>query len=408
MKVLLLTNKYPYPARDGSSIAIMNMIHGLLSTGCEVHLVALNASRVYVPPRPIIVDEPGMLRVKSMRVNTNITPWGILSNLFSSKSYHVSRFYNKKFEEELKDILMNTAFDIIQIEGVFMGVYLPIIRRASHAKVVLRAHNVEHFIWQRLISKQKSFKNLYISLQTKRLKKFEIDVLQKVDGVAAISEVDNKELKNLIADKKNKVHTVHFGLKTHRYKSYAEQTGGRAVVVYIASFDWLPNLQGIEWFLNKVWPSVVQKYPSAEFHLAGRNMPPKLKNRKDKGLRIIGEVSDTATFLQQGRLLVLPLLSGSGVRIKLLESLAVGIPVISTTIGAEGVDCKHGEHLLIADKTQDMVNAICLLLDDEGLRQYLGKNSRKLVQQQFDLKFISEDLINFYHRLHRTQKKDIS
>ena len=406
MKVLLLANKYPYPARDGSSIAIMNMVHGLLSTGCEVHLVALNASRVYVPPRPIVVDEPGMLRVKSMRVNTDITPWGIARNLLSNTSYHVSRFYNRKFEDELKDVLDNNNFDIIQLEGVFMAVYLPIIRQMSNARVVLRAHNVEHLIWKRLVAKKKSLKSIYISIQTKRLEKFELDVLNQVDGVASISDVDRDLLLQIAPSLKNRIKTIHFGLNTQRYKAYQEQSGGRAVVVYIASFDWLPNLEGIEWFLNKVWPKVMAQYPKAEFHLAGRNMPPKLKNRTDKGLRIVGEVADTASFFQQGRLLVLPLLSGSGVRIKLLESLAVGIPVISTSIGAEGVDCIHGEHILLADKPEDMAQAICLLLDDEGLRDYLGKNSRKLVQQKFELKNISEGLINFYHYLLKTKKKD--
>lgn len=399
MRVLLLTNKYPYPGRDGSSIAILNMIRGLLSQDMEVHLFALNASRVYVHPTQFSFDEPGELYIKSMRVNTEFTLWGILKSLFTRQSYHVSRFYSRKFEERLIQILKDYPFDVVQLEGVFMGVYLPAIRRYSPKSIVsLRAHNVEYKIWNRWLEHNKGIKHYYVKLQARRLQKFEESICRQVDCILPISEVDSRDF-TLMTKEPKKVYTIHFGLKPGSMRQFSNFKYGKKKIVYLASFDWLPNRQGLDWFLKEVWPLVKALVSDAEFHVAGRGLPPRYLHYRGERLKFYGEINSPLEFLLGGKITVIPLLSGSGVRIKLLEALALGIPVISTGIGAEGVNVVNGEHLLIADNPREFAHAIALLLDDEVLRITLSYNARKLIESQYNLDSISLSLVNFYRQV---------
>lgn len=397
MRLLLLTNKYPYPGRDGSSIAILNMIQGLLSQDIEVHLFALNASRVYVHPTQFSFDEPGQLYIKSMRVNTEFTFWGIFKSLFYRQSYHVSRFYNKKFEEKLIQILRERRFDVVQLEGVFMAVYLPVIRTYAPKSIVsLRAHNVEYKIWNRWLAfHNKGISNLYVRLQTHRLKKFEETIAKQVDCILPISDVDKQDFV-LMTKNPAKVHTIHFGLKVSHMRQFSNFIYGKKKIVHVASFDWLPNRQGFEWFVSKVWPHIQRISPEAELHVAGRGMPDKWLKSPPAHVYLHGEISSPIEFLLGGKISIVPLLSGSGVRVKLLEALGLGIPVVSTHIGAEGIDVSNGDHLLLADDPLEFAHAVCLLLDDEKLRMHLSYNARKLIEEHYHLESIACTLLQYY------------
>ena len=396
MRLLLLTNKYPYPGRDGSSIAILNMIQGLLSQDVEVHLFALNATRVYVHPTQFGFDEPGQLYIKSMRVNTEFTIWGILKSLFSSMSYHVTRFHNKKFEDKLIQILCDRRYDVVQLEGIFMAVYLPVIRKYAPKSIVsLRAHNVEYKIWDRWLTYNKGITGAYVKLQTRKLKKFEQLVANQVDCILPISDVDSREFQ-IMTKNPGKIHTIHFGLKTSIMRQFSNFRYGKKKIVYIASFDWLPNRQGLEWFLSEVWPHVLKINNDAEFHVAGRGMPSKWFKNPPTNVYFQGEISSPVEFLLSGKISVIPLLSGSGVRIKLLEALGLGLPVVSTQVGAEGIDVVNGDHLLLVDDPVEFAHAVCLLLDDVNLRMTLSYNARKLVEEQYDLQNIACKLYQYY------------
>lgn len=396
MRLLLLTNKYPYPGRDGSSIAILNMIQGLLSQDIEVHLFALNATRVYVHPTQFSFDEPGQLHIKSMRVNTEITLWGIFNNLFSSGSYHVTRFYNKKFEDKLIQILTERRFDVVQLEGVFMAVYLPIIRKYAPRSIVsLRAHNVEYKIWERWLTHNRGITNFYMRIQNRRLKKFEETISKQVDCILPISDVDSKEFIQMTKNPA-KVHTIHFGIKVSGLRRFSNFHYGKKKIVYVASFDWLPNRQGLDWFLTQVWPHVLKLSSDTEFHVAGRGLPARLLKNPPKNVFFHGEISSPIEFLLSGKISVIPLLSGSGVRIKLIEALGLGLPVVSTQMGAEGIDVVNGDHLLLADDPIEFAHAVCLLLDDEGIRMTLSYNARRLVEEKYQLETIASTLRQYY------------
>jgi hypothetical protein len=194
LKVLQICNKAPFPANDGSSIAIYNMARGLIENGVDLHLLTINTKKHFKADQGVPENFRKMAHYTSVYQNTNPGPLGALSNLLSGDSYFVSRFHFKAFERKLITLLRTEHFDVVQIEGLFMAAYIDVIRKNSKAKVVLRAHNVEHLIWQRhLANKPWSPRNMYLRVQNKRLRDFEMRVLSKVDAIIPITIADERE-----------------------------------------------------------------------------------------------------------------------------------------------------------------------------------------------------------------------
>ena len=156
--------------------------------------------------------------------------------------------------------------------------------------------------------------------------------------------------------------------------------------------DWKPNIEGINWFIEEVWPSLVEEYNDIEFHLAGRNMPSEYETSERKNLYIRGEVNDAISFLDDLDIVVVPLFSGSGIRIKILESLALGKPVLSTLKGFEGIDVKHGKDAFLFESKEELIRAVKEILNDLDMTQ-IAKNARDLVVNNFGYKQINANIL---------------
>ena len=163
--------------------------------------------------------------------------------------------------------------------------------------------------------------------------------------------------------------------------------------------NWMPNDEGIKWFLKEVWPLLHKKLPDLKVYLAGREMPDWLKNLKLENIVVVGEVPDAHEFIAEKSISIAPLLSGSGIRVKIIESMAMGKSVVSTSIGAEGINYTDGENILIADSPEDFCNAIINLYSNPDEAKKIGNNARKLVNQEHSSKKIIEHLVSFYQRI---------
>jgi polysaccharide biosynthesis protein PslH len=397
-KILQITNKAPAPPDDGSSIAVYNMCMGLIENGAEVHLLAINTKKHF---KPIANADSNFVKKSNYQViehDTDVNVFGAVFNLFSSQSYFVSRFYFKEFEKQIIKKLNATKFDIIQIEGVFMGVYLDVIRKYSTAKVVLRAHNVEFLIWERHLKSEYSlFRKKYLTLQTARLKNYEIGILNKVDAVVSITEVD----KTIFSELTNKPVSVCItGLNLASYRRNGETITRSKSVFYFASMDWMPNQQAVDWFLANCWEKIAAEVPDATFVVAGKNMPERYRKINARNVRIVPEVNDGKEFYHQHDILVVPLLSGSGLRIKIIEGMAYGKAIVSTSVGAEGIPIENGKNILIADKADDFANAVIKVLKDQELKARLEREALLLSEREFDNKCVVSELIGFYKALY--------
>ncbi len=397
MKILQLCNKAPYPANDGSSIAICNLAEGIADEGIELHILSVNTKKHFKSDNTIPVSFIKKTNYQSVYKDTNTSLLGAFTNLFSPTSYFVSRFFFKEYEEALIKKLTETYFDVIQIEGVFMATYISTIRKYSNAKITLRAHNIEHQIWERHLPHEKNWlKKQYLNIQSKRLKTFELDVFSLVDAVITITDEDKKGIQKFAHQQK--IHTCLTGINLETYNQVHQPTQPNTVF-HFASMDWLPNIEAVEWLLSNVWNEVLIKIPDAQLILAGRGMPEKIKQASSKNITIIEDVEDSALFYATYDIMLVPLWSGSGLRIKLVEGLAYGKAIITTSIGAEGIPYTKNKELLIADTQEDFVKMIIDLLSNSSKKQQLQINARALAESHFEYRKLASELILFYNQL---------
>lgn len=372
-----------------------SMIDGFIKNEASVSLLSLNTLKHHKSDTDIAKEKPATLHFEKVDVNTDIKPLGALMNLLSGDPYHVSRFYQKSFAERLQALLKEQKFDIIQLEGLSMAVYLDLIRENSDAPIALRAHNVEHQIWERHIqSLNNLLQKAYLNLQVKRLKKFEWQTLSEVDAVVAITKQDQQGFKAVLPQLKSIA--IPCGIDLQHKKTNTVPAEGKVDLGYLASFDWMPNVQGLEWFLNEVWPLVKKARPNTTFQFGGRHMPPSFQNLNEEGIAVYPDVPDMAKFVCKSKVQVIPLLAGSGMRIKIIENMALGICQVSTSVGAEGIAIKNGYDILIGDSPDEFSQQILEALNQSDLIQSIGQNARHTIEEQYDNAALGKQLLTFY------------
>jgi glycosyltransferase involved in cell wall biosynthesis len=280
-----------------------------------------------------------------------------------------------------------------------MTPYVGTIRRYCKTPIVLRSHNLEFVIWEKIARGTKNIlKKTYLNYLTKKLRHYELSMLDEVSGIAAISEEDKKRILALGVNKKIK--TIPFGIDLEKYPS-DESTHPELALFHLGAMDWGPNLEGILWFLNSIWPSIHEKYPQLKMYLAGRNMSEEIRDINLPNVEMIGEVDDAISFMCSKAIMVVPLLSAGGIRVKIIEGLALGKVVISTTLGAEGLDCTDRKNIMLADRPDEWIQALDELLSDPQLLYNLRHEGRKHASIHFDNNQITNQLVNFYKELRK-------
>lgn len=400
----MLCNKSPYPPREGGPMAMNSIVTGLLKAGHKVKILSFNSEKYRVSKKDIPDTYRSKTGIELIDIDLRLKPIQALKNLLANKSYHVERFISPLFKKRLVEILQKEKFDIVQLEMIYMAPYIETIRTNSDALIVLRAHNVEHLIWDR-IAKKTIFppKRWYINHLVKTLKKYELSILDKVDGIAAITYRDAAYFRGKTA---TPVIDIPYGVEPENFiPSY--QISERPNFYHIGSMNWMPNEEGIKWFLNNVWDNFLKKEPEAHMYLAGRHMPQWLKKLKKKNVHVLGEVDDAQAFIKEHDIAVVPLLSGSGIRIKIIESMAMGRTVITTMVGAEGIQYSEYENIIIADEAAKIVETMCKMRREPQEAERIGRNARKLVEYIYDNRKIIDRLLIFYDEIGK-DKKEIS
>jgi glycosyltransferase involved in cell wall biosynthesis len=394
MHILQVTKKLPWPARDGESIAILHLTKGFAAAGHRVTVLAMNTPKHRFDPGFLPEDLRQAADFFAVDVDTSIRAIPAALNLLTRSSYNLERFFSRAFAEGLAQLLRDRDIDLVQLEGLYLAPYFNTIREHSEAPVVMRAHNVEYAIWEKLASGERNpLKRRYLQLLARRLERFERRALSAYDALVPISPVDAQQFKAMGATKPTQVCPV--GLPFARY-ARGEAVPEPMTLGYLGALDWAANREGVDWFLDRVWPQVLAKAPEARFRVAGRNAPPAWLNRKLPGVEFIGEVEDAVDFLGAQQVLVVPLLSGSGMRIKVLEGMATGRPMVATAQAAEGIAVRDGEHLLLRDAPEAMAQGILGLLKDPRQAETLGSSGRTLVKDAYDAEDIVYRLLSFY------------
>lgn len=398
MKILQLCHKPPLPAKDGGCIAMNNLTQGLLSLGHKVKVLTIYTHKHDLNLELLPEEYIQQTDIEGVFVDTRINLVDAFTAFMTNDSYHVNRFFSPDMDIKIDRLLRKHQFDIIHLESLFMTPYLGTIKRRSKAPVVLRAHNIEYTIWEKIaIGTKNPIKKAYINHLARQLKEYELNMFNFVDGIATISESD--KIRMLQLGVRQSIRTISFGIDLEKYQ--ALPTPEKVSLFHVGAMDWEPNIEGLSWFIEKIWPHINTHFPNLELNLAGRNMPEKFIQLEVPGVNIIGEVEDAHGFMAEHSVMVVPLLSGGGIRVKIIEGMALGKAIVSSTIGAIGIEDHHGEALRIADSGQEWINALEPMVRHPEKIAELGNHARVFAEKHFDNVIITKSLIHFYRDIQR-------
>ncbi len=389
MKVLIFCHKPPWPTVDGGTVATARMAEGLAGEGVNVEVLALAT-----PKHPGGGQSPVGLRVDTVEVDTRPRIPAALVNFLRPGSYQLQRFFSPRAVKIVTDRLRESRPDVVQLDGVGVLPYLGTIREAFDGVVVYRAHNVEHqIIRNRVAGRGRYLVSWWLRLQAARLEKEEATACREVDGVIAISEPVATWCRE-----RTRAQVAVIGVGVPDVANQTARTSAQDLV-HLGAMDWPPNRDGVVWFVREVWPELRRRYPALKFHVGGRCSQRFGSEIVAPGVVVDGEVDSAVDYLCDHGLMVVPLLSGSGIRVKIVEGMALGKAIIATPVAVEGLGVDPGRHLLVAEDSQQWVEAIESCLSDPQLVAALGAEARSFAQERFSLRKLSRDLENFYTAL---------
>lgn len=393
-KILILTNRIPWPLHDGGALGMDFKIRGYQQAGMQVYLLAMNTSRHFVPDEKRARLYHDLAGFDTVSVNNNLKPHKILSNfLFSSEPEHVGRFRSKAYETKIIEVIRSFQPDAIQLESPFLSDYIPVIRAHTKARLMLRVNNVEYQIWERLASESKGIKKRYLNDLSRRIRRYEERIWNEYDLLLPVTDEDAAIIeRHAPADK---IVLAPFGIDMS--KQQLMPAGDFLTTYHVGAMDWLPNTDAVDWLLKDIWPGVHQAIPEASFHFAGRYTPERFFRDLPEGAFCYGEVPDVNEFIAGKGTLLVPLRAGGGIRVKILEAMASGKLVISTTIGMQGIKATDQFHYLKADTAEEYTRAIQWLKDNSGQARQMTADARQLVDSQYNMGTIIRRILEALH-----------
>jgi glycosyltransferase involved in cell wall biosynthesis len=395
MNILQVCIKTPYPPHDGGSLASFSQMRSFSRLGHQVTLLTMCTPKhnLSVADRETLSS---MVQLYTVDVDTSVRTVQLLKNLlFSRLPYNAERFLFPAFEKELGRILQLASFDIVQLEGLYLMPYVETIRRHSAARVVLRAHNIEQEIWKRISQTEANpLKRIYFSLLARRLRLFEYAAINRYDLLVPITQRDKEEF-----DRMGNLKPAFVCPATIDGSDFAGPVSVKPSrsLFFLGSLDWKPNQEGLLWFIRQVFPKVKLLDQEITFHVAGRNAPDWLRDKiRGDGIIFHGEIPDATQFIQEHGILVSPCFSGGGMRVKIIEAMTQGKPVITTSIGAEGLGAVPGNNILIGQSSTEFADHIQCLVKNPDFYVKIGTNAISFVRQQFNNMQITANLASFY------------
>lgn len=392
MHILLLTQVLPYPPDSGPKVKTWNVLK-YLAKHHEVTLVsfvrgdqsaAVEHLKPYCKAIHTLPIERGALR----------DGLALLHSLLTRQPWMMVRDSRPAMHRLLKQLADEQHFDIVHADQLNMAQYA---RRVAGARKVLDAHNALWLLYQRLASTMRPGPQKWLLERDWRLlKTYEGRICRDFDGVLAVSEEDKAALLQACGQARP-ITVTPIAVDTQELRPVNRLPEANHIL-HLGTMFWPPNIDGVEWFLQEVYPTVRAARPDATFDIVGARPPQRLLdlNRQNVGVHVTGYVEDALPYLQRAGVMIVPLRAGGGMRVKILEALARALPVVSTSLGAEGIAVEHGRHLLVADRADEFAQAVLQILADRQLAQMLGKNGRELIETRYDYQSACQAILKVY------------
>lgn len=392
MRILFLTPQLPYPPQKGTALRNWGLIQGLT----ERHELSLLS--FHRPGKQIALSSPlssvckRILTVPQPKRPPHQRLWGILS---TRKPDMALRLASSTFDQRLREWLAESSFDVVQIEGIELAPYLETVKSApQEALTVFDDHNCEYLLQQRtfltdLYSPVRWPEAAYSFIQWQRLRRYEAEVCRRADEVLAVSQPDAEALMKL--DPELKVAVIPNGIDTQAYRpaTGAGETATGNTLVFTGTMDFRPNVDAVLWFARQVLPRIQTRVPDVRFLVVGQRPHRRLDPlRRNPAITLTGWVEDVRPYFAKATVYVAPLRMGGGTRLKILEAMAMGKPIVATSLGAEGYPVRDGRELILADTPAAFAEGVIVLLRDEARRATLRQTARTFVEGRYDWKAI--------------------
>ena len=379
MDILFITPRLPYPPDQGNKIVMLNFIK-FLSKKHKITLFSL--AREDEDPKHIDYLKQYCRRIEVANMRPKWSVKNFLLALVRLDPYTSIKYYSPALMKKLKELFKETRFDVIQVEFYYMAQYIMKLRRLiPESAVILDTHNVEYFMYGEYFKQVKNpVLKFFMFFELLRIKRYESFVFKYFDRCLAISKGDIGRIKSL-APGANVVLQLT-GIDTDICASYNTRPKDNTIIFY-GTMSFFANYDGIKFFYNKVFPVIKKSIPAVKFIIAGGSPPADIKAlKKDPSVTVTGYVEDIRLLIAASSVVVVPLRVGGGVRLKIMEAWAMGKAVVSTSIGANGLEFSDGDDIFIADDPEDFAKKAVKLLKSEDLRQRLGKKARYKAQTQ--------------------------
>jgi glycosyltransferase involved in cell wall biosynthesis len=397
VKVLFLTPRVPYPLDGGTSLRNFRLLQSAAGAH-DVHLLSFM-------DRPLRPDHLEALQAICGRVELRPAPphpaYRRLARTISARLPDMAyRRWSPGFAEVLRGLLAEERYDLVQVEGIEMARYLPLVRNARR---VFSEHNVEYLLQERVYRVDRGHparwpQAIYSRLQAQKLARFEAAACRLADATLVVSEDDAATLRAL--EPSGRYRVVPNAIDP---AAYPRRTGwpDRPALLFTATFDYRPNADAARWLLDAVMPVVWEQAPETRVFVVGRGPAPDLvaRGQHDARIAVTGAVEQIDPYWTRSSIYVLPMRGGGGTRFKVLEAMTVGLPIVSTPMGMEGIDAEDGTHYLAGATPAELAAAIVRLLDDQALRERLAEAGDRLVREQYDWRIVAPRLLDAYREL---------
>jgi sugar transferase (PEP-CTERM/EpsH1 system associated) len=396
MKVLVVSPWFPWPPFGGALIRVFETIRHL----SQRHSVTLLAPVTRQPDLdhlnplsdlcervvPVVVSETAPATIGRMAA-------GLARGLPLIAGLHFSR----RFARRLRDLTTAGHYDVVHVEHSFMAPYLSWIGPRSRARTVLSMHNIESLRFRRELQTAVGARRLAIHTDSVLFHGWEERAVRRFDGVVTVSDEEAAWARRQAPATPTVV--VPNGVDIEYYRDYALPRASPApgLIVFAALMNYPPNVDAARWFAGAVFPLIALRHPGVRFRIVGDKPTAEVRSLADRpGIEVTGRVQDVRPHLAESSVVVVPLRSGAGTRLKILEAMAAGRPVVSTSIGAEGLDVAHGVHLLIGDTREEMANHVAALLARDDMRAGLAARGLRLASERYDWRTCFRSLDELY------------
>lgn len=409
MRVLQIAPRVCWPLDTGAKLRNFHLAR-VLSEHAEVTLLAFTDTQESWADFLNFYQQ-----VITVKRTTGYTPAKLLKGAFGPTPLPVLNYTTEAMKQALTGLFEKSDFDFVQLESIHMGACLPIIRAArNRPAVICDWHNIESDLMSRYAEREASlFRRAYARRTARLMSQFENHALRDFDAHLTVSPDDAGRLRELKPDAEIRV--IENGVDTTRYsdkeieRAYAAsatRSPKRNRIIFVGSMDYHANIDAVISFAREVWPVLHLERPELIFTVVGRDPANEVRALASlPGVEITGTVDDVRPFYREAAAAIVPLRVGGGSRLKILEAMAAGVPIVSTTLGAEGLNVQNGENILIADSNQDFSAAVVGLVNNDEQREQLGKAGRELVALRYDWGKVGGELASMYHEMKNESKK---